>query len=146
MSVLRTRTAAGTETPREAPATASKGSEVGAGRPITRRAAAVTATAFAVALLRVARLIRLLGALVFALIALAILLRDVKANPSNGIVKGIHDAAHWFTSPFAGMFHVHGARAELSLNWGVAAIIYLAAAVIIAAIVTRQARASRQVI
>jgi hypothetical protein len=77
------------------------------------------------------------------LIVLGIILFDLKANPANSIVSGIHDAANWLTNPFHGLFSIHGARKMLSVNWGIAAIVYLIAGGIIASIVASPARVMR---
>lgn len=77
------------------------------------------------------------------LIVLGIILYDAKANPNNNIVSGIHDAANWLTGPFHGLFSFHGLRKQLSLNWGIAAVVYLIAGGIIAAIVASPARVMR---
>jgi hypothetical protein len=89
------------------------------------------------------RLVRIAAGLVFLLVVLAIILFDLKANPSNGIVKAIHDAANVLTSPFHGLFSIHGARATLSVNRGIAAVVYLIAGAIVAAIIASPARALR---
>ena len=91
--------------------------------------------------LALARLIRIAAVVVFVLIVLAIILYDAKANPSNSIVKWIHDVANTLTSPFHGLFSIHGLRKQLTLNWGIAAIVYLIAGWILAAIVASPARA-----
>jgi hypothetical protein len=87
-----------------------------------------------------ARLIRIAAVVVFALIVLAIILYDTKANPSNSIVKWIHDAGNTLTTPFHGLFTVHGLRKQLTINWGIAAIVYLIAGWLLAAIVASPAR------
>ncbi len=93
----------------------------------------------------IARLVRTIAGLIFLLIALAILLYDVKANGSNSIVKAIHDGANFFASPFNGIFNPHGARAKLTLNWGIAAVVYLVVGAIIAAIIARPGHGMRRV-
>jgi hypothetical protein len=90
-----------------------------------------------------ARLVRAAAGIVFVLIVLAIILYDAKANPSNSIVKAIHDAGNTLTTPFHGLFNVHGLRKQLTINWGIAAVVYLIAGVIVAAIVASPARAVR---
>jgi hypothetical protein len=93
--------------------------------------------------LALARLVRVAAVVVFALIVLAIILYDAKANPSNNIVKAIHDAANTLTTPFHGVFSVKGMRKELTINWGIAAVVYLIAGWIVAAIIASPARAIR---
>ena len=106
-------------------------------------AAAVGARAAGGMFLALARLVRVAAVVVFALIVLAIILYDAKANPSNNIVKAIHDAANTLTTPFHGVFSVKGMRKELTINWGIAAVVYLIAGWIVAAIIASPARAIR---
>jgi hypothetical protein len=66
-----------------------------------------------------ARLVRMAGWIVAAIIAIGILLVVLKANPNNGVVSAIHDTAHWLVGPFTGMFQVHNPRAGVAVNWAV---------------------------
>ncbi len=134
------RTRANSADERTAPAPA-EGTATRAERPAAGAgAAAVGARAAGGFFLLLARLIRAAAGVVFALIVLAIILFDLKANPGNSIVKAIHDAANWLTTPFHGLFSIHGARKMLTINWGIAAVVYLIAGVIIAAIIASPAR------
>lgn len=85
-------------------------------------------------------LVRAAAGAAFLLIVLAIILFDLKANPGNSIVSGIHDAGNWLTSPFHGLFSVHGARKTLSINWGIAAVVYLFVGGLIARLIGRAHR------
>ncbi len=124
-ATTRTERAAATESDRPA---------AGAG------AAAVGARAAGGFFLLLARLVRAAAVIAFLLIVLGIILFDLKANPGNSIVKAIHDAGNWLTNPFHGLFSIHGARKMLSVNWGIAAVIYLIAGGIIASIIASPAR------
>ncbi len=73
----------------------------------------------------IGRLIRAAASAVAALIVIAIVLRLVSANPHNVVVSDIHDAAAWLVGPFKNLFSVGGAKLELAINWGVAALVYL---------------------
>jgi hypothetical protein len=115
-----------------------------ADRPAGARAAAATATAVTGTLAIIARLIRLAAGIIFALVVVAIVLYDVKANGSNGIVKWIHNAGHFFISPFANIFNIHKPRTRLTVNWGIGAIVYLVVGAIIASILTSPARSWRR--
>ena len=77
-----------------------------------------------------------LAVLIALVIALAILLADVNANGANVIVKGIHESANFFAGSFTGMirFTGHPERA-ISVNWGIAALIYLVLGAIVARVV-----------
>jgi hypothetical protein len=103
-------------------------------------AAVVGARAAGGFFLLLSRLVRVAAVVVFALIVLAIILYDAKANPSNSIVKWIHDAGNTLTTPFHGLFTFHGLRKQLSVNWGIAAVVYLIAGGIVAAIIASPAR------
>ncbi|HTY97336.1 MAG TPA: hypothetical protein VMB91_09875 [Solirubrobacteraceae bacterium] len=71
--------------------------------------------------------------LIALLIALAILLADVGANPSNGVVKGLHESANFFAGSFTGMLGFSGhPKQAISVNWGIAAVVYLIVGAIVA--------------
>jgi hypothetical protein len=87
--------------------------------------------------LAIARLITAVAAVVAAIIVLAIVLRLLNANPSNGIVDAIHQAGSWLSSPFHGLFSPHNGDVRMALNWGIAALVYLIVARVIARLVAR---------
>ena len=116
----------------------------GSGGAVAGAAAAGTAAVGSL-FVGIARVVRLVAALIFLLIVLGIVLFDLKANPSNSIVKAIHDGANFFASPFNDIFTPKGLRTRLSLNWGIAAVIYLAAGAIIAAIIATPGHGMRRV-
>jgi hypothetical protein len=76
--------------------------------------------------LALARLVMSIATLIAVLIALAIVLRDVDANASNSIVKGIHDGANFFAGAFTDLikFRGHPKRA-ITIDWGIAVLAYL---------------------
>jgi hypothetical protein len=92
----------------------------------------------------VVRAIRLVVAVAVLLIALGILFVALQASPGNTIVSHVHDWARWLTTPFHNMFHVHGARGTLALNWGIAIVVYLAVTWLITGILLAPARAVRR--
>lgn len=124
----------------ERPATTRRGAGDGA---VAGAAAAGTA-AVGTLFVMIARLVRIVAWLVFLLIVLAIILYDLKANGSNSIVKAIHDAAKFFASPFNGIFSPKNPRVKLSINWGIAAVVYLIAGHIIAAIIATPGHGMRR--
>jgi hypothetical protein len=85
----------------------------------------------------VARLIRTLGWIVAAIIVAGILLFVFSANPHNALVSDIHDAAAWLVGPFKNLFSLSSAKATVALNWGIAAIVYLAVAHVLAGLAMR---------
>jgi hypothetical protein len=92
----------------------------------TRNAAGATAGAIGTGVLALARLVMAVASLIALLIALAIVLRDVDANASNTIVKGIHEGANFFAGSFTGLiaFSGHPKRA-ITVDWGIALLAYL---------------------
>ena len=87
--------------------------------------------------LMLARIIRLIGAIVAAIIVLGIVLFVLDANTSNSLVKAVNDAASWLVGPFKGLFSLADRKAELAVNWGLAALVYYAVAHLIARIIAR---------
>jgi hypothetical protein len=92
----------------------------------THDAAGATAGAIGAGVLTLARLVMAAASLIALLIALAIVLRDVDANASNTIVKGIHEGANFFAGSFTGLiaFSGHPKRA-ITVDWGIALLVYL---------------------
>ena len=85
----------------------------------------------------IARLVLSVAMLIALLIALAIVLRDVDANASNTIVKGVHEGANFFAGAFTGLiaFNGHPKRA-ITVDWGIAIAVYL----IVGALIARMIR------
>jgi hypothetical protein len=91
----------------------------------------------AIARASIARAVILVGSLVAAILVLGILLVLLKANPSNEIVKAVHDAASFLAGPFDGMFTLDRKRVETAVNWGIAAVVWYAIARVIARLILR---------
>lgn len=83
------------------------------------------------------RVVRVVAGVVVAIIALAILLVVLDASTANGIVSTIREWASTLTSPFHGIFHASSRKATLALNYGVAIVVYLALAWLLASLLTR---------
>ncbi len=108
-----------------------------------RRAAPGRATAAAGSfILLIARIVRVIVGIIVALIVAAILLRVFGANPSNAIVKDIHDAASFFVGPFKNLFSIKNAKASIAVNWGIAAVVYAVVGGFIARLIARAAPAA----
>jgi hypothetical protein len=103
-------------------AVADRGATGGVSR--TRMARARGASAAGSLLLGIARLIRLITALVVIVIVAGILLRVLGANMTNTIVKDIHDAAKFLVGPFDNMFSISKPKVSIAVNWGLAALVY----------------------
>jgi hypothetical protein len=79
--------------------------------------------------------------LIALLIALAIVLRDVDANSRNTIVKGIHEGANFFAGAFTGLITFKGhAKREITVDWGIALIVYLIVGALVARSIARVGR------
>ncbi len=94
-------------------------------------------------LIALARLIQVVTAIVVLVIVLAIILRILSGNPHNVIVGDIHDAGQWLVGPFKNVFSVKGAKLNLAVNWGLAAVVYALLGVLIANLVTRISTSGR---
>ncbi len=104
----------------------------------TRDAGAATAGAVGSGVVVLARLVMTAAVLIALLIGLAIVLYDVDANAGNTIVKGIHEGANFFASPFTGLITTAGhAKRELTIDWGIALLVYLVAGAVLARLIAR---------
>jgi hypothetical protein len=84
----------------------------------------------------IARLVLAVATLIALLIALAIVLRDVDANASNTIVKGIHEGANFFAGAFTGLIRFNGhPKRAITVDWGIALIVYLIVGALIANVI-----------
>lgn len=89
----------------------------------------------------IARMVLALATLIALLIALAIVLRDVDANGRNTIVKGIHEGANFFAGAFTGLITFKGhAKREITVDWGIAVLVYLIVGVVLARFIGRVGR------
>jgi hypothetical protein len=82
-----------------------------------------------------ARLVRFVASAIAAIIVAGILLVVFEANPANDIVNAVHDAAQWLVGPFDDMFTLDDAKAEVAVNWGIAALAYLIAGIVVAGLI-----------
>lgn len=87
--------------------------------------------------LAIARLITTVAAIVAAIIVAGIVLVLLKANPSNDIVDAVRETARFFAGPFDAIFELERRRPEIALNWGIAAVVYLTVARLIAKLLVR---------
>lgn len=85
-----------------------------------------------------AKAVWLTASLVAVLIVLGIVLVLAGANPDNEIVRGIHKSASWLTSPFHNLIATHRSHnANVGVNWGLAAAVYLIGGRLIARLLAR---------
>lgn len=85
----------------------------------------------------VARAIDLIGAVVAVILIAGIALVLLGANRHNGLVQAVRDAADWLAGPFNGLFTLKHHKVELAVNWGVAALVWLLLARLIARFLRR---------
>lgn len=85
----------------------------------------------------IARVVRLVTGLVVAVLLLGILLFVLEANGSNAIVGAIMDAARFLADPFRGIFDVSGAKGQVALDFGLAALVYGVAGMFLARLLAR---------
>ncbi len=126
-------------------AAATGGPAVVGARSHTRAVAGATAAGVGAGFHFLARLLLAVGVLIALLIGLAILLRDVGANPSNSVVSAIHDAANFFAGSFTGLVSEAGhPKRAITLNWGIAAGVYVIVAAVLAALIARVGRSAQR--
>jgi hypothetical protein len=97
------------------------------GRRAQRRAARARARAGFAArrgLSGVARIVSLITTIVVGLIVVGIVLVLLKASRDNAVVDWLVGAGDWLSKPFHGIFQSDGRRAQVAVNWGLAAIVY----------------------
>ena len=82
-------------------------------------------------MLLIARIVRIVAGLVVGLIVIGIALIVLGANESNSIVSTLLDGARWLVHPFRDVFHLDGTKANVAVNWGLAAVVYAVAAALI---------------
>lgn len=71
-----------------------------------------------------AKLIKVVAGIVVGIIVIAILLVVLGAKESNDIVGWFVDAGRWLAGPFKGLFDLDGRKADIAVNWGLAALVY----------------------
>ena len=83
------------------------------------------------------------GFALFALLTAGIVVYLFEADPDNALVELTLDAAGWLGGPFEGVFDADDDKTQVFFDWGLAALVYAIAAVLIAAAVDRVARIGR---
>ncbi len=75
-------------------------------------------------MLLLARIVRIVVALVVGVIVVGIVMHALDANSSNAIVKFVYDVDGTLVSPFKGLFSIKDNKVQIAVNWGIAAIVY----------------------
>jgi hypothetical protein len=92
----------------------------------------------AVARASLARAVILAATAVALVLVLGIVLVVLKANPSNELVRLVHDAAKFLAGPFDGLFNLQRHKVEVAVNWGIAAVVWYAVGRLIARLLLRR--------
>lgn len=124
-----------------APGQETEGSRRGGVLWRTRDAGAAAVGTAGAGVLWLARLVMMLATLIALLVGLAIVLRDLDANPANSIVKGIHEGANFFAGAFTGLLRFHGhPKRAITVDWGIALIVYLLVGALISRVIASVGR------
>ncbi|ROR89924.1 hypothetical protein [Nocardioides aurantiacus] len=111
-----------------------------------RRTSTLSQHAVRTQVARVVRIVFIVLAVVLALGALLVVLRD-SVNEQNTIVKLVTDVAEAVSGPFSrqdGIFDFSGKNAEAKnalVNWGIAAIVYLVLGRVLAGVIAPKGKA-----
>src|SRR5215211_3158647 len=84
-----------------------------------------------------ARLVTTIALVVAGIIVAGILLVVLEANRSNDLVNAVLDAARWLAGPFKSLFNIDNQKTEVAVNYGIAAVVYLAVGALIARLLRR---------
>jgi hypothetical protein len=84
-----------------------------------------------------ARAVLLVASVVALIILAGIAFVVLKANMGNSIVSSVHDAAKFLVGPFDGIFKPKDHRVAVAVNWGIALVVYLVVARLIARLLRR---------
>jgi uncharacterized protein YggT (Ycf19 family) len=95
-------------------------------------------------MLLLARIVRLVTMLVVGVIVVGILLHVLGANGSNDIVKLVYDVDRPLVAPFKSLFNLKDAKAQIAVNWGIAAAVYAFVGLLIARLLAGVGFAARR--
>ena len=83
-------------------------------------------------MLFLARMVKLAATLVAGVIVLGIVLHVLGANASNALVGLVYDVCRPLVAPFKDLFNLSNAKAQIAVNWGIAAAVYALVGALIA--------------
>src|SRR3954468_17316832 len=75
-------------------------------------------------MLLLARIVRIVTAVVVGFIVVGIALHLLDANSGNALVGFVYDVADWLVTPVKGLFSPDGEKRKIAVNWGIAAVVY----------------------
>ena len=85
-----------------------------------------------------ARAVILLTGAIALVLVVAIVLTVLEANRSNEIVQSVRDAAAFLAGPLDDLFKLDSNKAERAVNWGLAAVVWLALGRLVARLLLRR--------
>lgn len=84
-----------------------------------------------------ARIVRLITAVVVGFIVVGIVLHLFEANAGNALVGFVYDVAEWLVTPFKGIFSLDDAKTQIAVNWGIGAVVYAIVGGVLASLLAR---------
>jgi hypothetical protein len=90
-----------------------------------------------------ARMVKLAATVVAGVIVVGILLHVLGANGSNALVSFVYDVDRPLVSPFKSLFNLEDAKAQIAVNWGIAAAVYALAGTLLARLLAGAGLAAR---
>jgi hypothetical protein len=84
-----------------------------------------------------ASIVSLVTSAVVGLLVIGIVLVLLEANRGNEIVNALLDAARFLAGPFENVFELDGEKANIGVNWGLAAVVYALVGGLIARLLRR---------
>ena len=84
-----------------------------------------------------ARAVIIVTSAIALVLILGIVLTLLEANRSNDIVQVVRDAAGVLAGPFDDLFKLDSNKAEKAVNWGIAAVVWLALGRLVARLLLR---------
>jgi hypothetical protein len=85
----------------------------------------------------IARIVSLITMVVVGLIVIGIVLVLLEANRDNAIVDWLVGAGQFLVEPFDNIFKLDGRKAQVGVNWGLAALLYAIVGGLIARLLRR---------
>jgi uncharacterized protein YggT (Ycf19 family) len=91
----------------------------------------------------VARIVSAIFFLIVGIIVLGILFYIFGANPANPVVNFVAQAADFLVTPFRFIFLLANNNAQVAINWGIGALIYLVVGALITGVLSAGRRRRR---
>jgi len=91
-----------------------------------------------------ARIIKLASRVVAGVIVVGIALHVLGANADNAVVSLVYDVCRPLVAPFKNLFDLEDAKAQIAVNWGIAAVVYGAIGMVLARLLAGAGLAARE--